>query len=151
MPSLLSHQTAIRAQHNFGQYKILCAYANVSKNGKSSLGQIWSKRFHWNRQPGTHNNRIDIFELRQLCRIDIYIYMTIYSCHGNHIGVPNVVFLITKLLWLWLWIVNLIVYLINVFTVRDLKGICTLYKYRTFTHTFTYTHYIHANLHFTNM
>lgn len=37
-----------------------------------------------------HNNRIDIFELRQLCRIDIYT--TIYSCHGNHIGVYQMSF-----------------------------------------------------------
>lgn len=86
------------------------------KKSKSSLGQTRSKWFHWNHQPGAHNNQIDIFELQPFWRIDMY--MTIYSCHGNHIGVPNDVSLIAVLL-MWLWIVNLIVCLINVFTVRD--------------------------------
>lgn len=86
-----SKSTAMRAKHNFGQ----CACVNVSENGKSSLGQIRSERFDWNHKPGAHNNQIGIFGVRQLCRIDIY--MTIYSCHVNHIGVPNVVFLITML------------------------------------------------------
>lgn len=91
-----SKSTAIRAKHNFGQYKMVCVRMWMcQKNGKSSLGLIRSERFHWNHKLGAHNNRIGIFELRQLCRIDIY--MPIYSCHGNHNGVPNVVFLITML------------------------------------------------------
>lgn len=135
--SLVSNtkSTAIKAHSpayifkRFGQFKLVCVWcAWWEKNGKYSLGQLWSIRLHWSQLSRAYTtNELTFCELRQLCRIDIY--MTIYSCHGNHIGVPNVVFLITMLLWFW--IVNLIVYLINVFTVRDLQR----YNQSTFAHT----------------